>query len=54
MDKSDTIMYSDSTQTKAVMVALPTSLDFLARPEMATAPSMPMNTQMVTIMADCT
>ncbi len=54
MDRSDTIMYSVSTQTNAVMVALPTSFDLRARPEMATAPSMPMNTQMVTIMADCT
>ena len=39
-----------STQQNATMVALPTSRAFLARPEMATAPSMPTNTQMVTIM----
>ena len=43
-----------STQTKAMTVALPTSLSFLARPEMATAPSMPRNTQMVTIMVPLT
>ena len=40
----------DSTHTNAIMVALPTSRSFFARPEMATAPSMPTNTQMVTIM----
>ncbi len=34
----------------AMMVALPTSRSFLARPEIATAPSMPTNTQMVIIM----
>ena len=43
-----------STHTKAMMVALPTSRSFFARPEMATAPSMPTNTQMVTIMVPLT
>ena len=54
MERMDTVRYSVSTQMNAMMVALPTSFAFLARPEMATAPSMPMNTQMVTIMAVCT
>ena len=43
-----------STHTNAMMVALPTSRSFFARPEMATAPSMPTNTQMVTIMVPLT
>ena len=54
MERMDTVRYSVSTQMNAMMVALPTSFAFLARPEMATAPSMPINTQMVTIMAVCT
>ena len=39
-----------STQTNAMIVALPTSESLFARPEIATAPSMPTNTQMVIIM----
>ena len=43
-----------STHTNAMTVALPTSCSCFARPEMATAPSMPTNTQMVIIMVPLT
>ena len=52
MLSSEMMRYSTNTEMKPMTVARPTSRAYFARPEMTTAPSMPVNTHTSAIMVD--